>query len=152
MRVKTKTPRSEECGKGGNGCLPVYKLLFTQLLQTLARFGETTSVFVLILLGKCQSHGLERLQTFPRWAIFLFIKYSKVLNSVRVEQNTHTHAHTRAHDTQSHNNPLWIRCNTGLNIQENTWIILTYLTGVLLTINYLMFVEHFADVKCLYKC
>lgn len=41
--------------------------------------------------------------------------------------HTHIHTLTQQHALES--------SNPGLNIQENTWIILTYLTGVLLTIN-----------------
>lgn len=58
--VRTRTPRSEACGKGRRDWPPVCETTPYQLLQTLARFGETTSEFVLVLLGKLQSLGFGK--------------------------------------------------------------------------------------------
>lgn len=89
--VRTRTPRSEECGKGRRGWPPVCETTPYQLLQTLARFGETTSEFVLVLLGKLQSLGFGKASNILQMSC---LSIYKTLQSPVFSKRGAGHTHT----------------------------------------------------------
>lgn len=114
---------------GGAGWLSVSNLVLMPFHQIRASSERPLQRLFGFYTGNSKATGLKRLQS-PRDELSSHLEdFSGPSCRKSWAGHTHTYTHT------SNNNPLWTCCNPGLNIQENTWVILTYLTGVLLTIN-----------------